>query len=76
MSNVVEFTGITTLDIPADRILATAQGAGLKDVLVIGYRDDGSFHFASSVADGGDVLWLLELTKRRLFEAADRLTGD
>jgi hypothetical protein len=70
MSNVVEFTGVTTLNIPADRILATARDASLKDVLVIGYRDDGSFYFASSLADGGDALWLLELTKRRLFEAA------
>lgn len=70
MSNVVEFGGVTRLDIPADRILAAAQDTALTDVLVIGYRDDGSFYFASSVADGGDALWLLELAKRRLFQAA------
>lgn len=69
MSNVVEFGGVTKLDIPVDRILAKAADAGLTDAVVIGYGADGEFYFASSLADGGDVLWLLELAKRRLFEA-------
>lgn len=70
MSNVIEFTGVTTLDSSPARVLLTVQNESLQDVLVIGYRDDGSFYFASSLADGGDALWLLELAKRRLFEAA------
>jgi hypothetical protein len=70
MSNVVEFSGVTKLDIPAERVITKAAKAGLTDVLVIGYDADGEFYFAGSMADGGDALWLLELAKRRLFGVA------
>jgi len=38
----------------------------LKSVLVIGYDEAGEEYFASSIADGGDVLWLLERCKQEL----------
>lgn len=68
--NIVEFDGITSLDIPPPRILAKAAGAKLESVVVIGFREDGNFYFASSGADGGDVLWLLELAKKQLLETS------
>lgn len=66
--NVVEWRGITVLDIPPTRILAKAAGASLKECVVVGFDGDGQFYFASSVADGGSVLWMFEMAKKRLLE--------
>ena len=67
--NVVELSGlITKLDIPPTRILAKAAGAKLEKCFVIGETDEGDFYFASSIADGGTVLWLMEMAKKRLME--------
>ncbi len=67
-ATVVEFDGVTKLDIPTSRILSKASDAELQSCVVIGYSGDGSFYFASSVADGGTVVWLLELAKKKLLE--------
>ncbi len=69
-NNVIEFDGVTTLDIPPPRILANAAGADLKDVVVIGWKKDGSFYFASSGADAAEVNWLLDTAKLELLEAS------
>ncbi len=69
--NVVTFPGITTLDIPPERILQKAGEAGLMDVVVLGYDKNGDEYFASSVADGAEVLWLLERLKLQLLRLAD-----
>lgn len=70
MTNVVRFTGITKLDIPADHVIESALGK-LKGVVILGYDKDGQEYFASSYADGGDMLWLLERAKKALLEVAD-----
>lgn len=70
MSEVVKFPGITRLDMPADLILQEATGK-LSGVIVIGWTKDEIEYFASSIADGGDVLWLLERFKKSLLETAD-----
>jgi len=65
MGKIIEFNGVTKLDLPPDRILSAATGK-LNSVIVIGYdRDDLEF-FATSIADGGEVLWLLERCKLAL----------
>ncbi len=69
-NNVIEFTGITKLDIPADRILENHIGA-LDSVVIMGWDKDGQEVFASSLADGGDVLWLIERLKIKLMEYKD-----
>ena len=56
MGDVVPFTGITTLDLPVERVLEAALAAGLRDVVVCGHTEDGTEYFASSAADGGTVL--------------------
>lgn len=66
--NVVTLRTITKLDIPADRVLAEASKAGLTSVMVIGYDADGDEYFASSIADGGTCLWLMERMKKHLIE--------
>lgn len=70
MGNVVTFTGITKLDLPPDRILESAVGQ-LDAVVVLGYDKEGKEYFASSYADGGDVLWLMEKCKKMLMEVCD-----
>lgn len=67
-ATVVEFDGITTLDVPPARILSKAADAELQSCVVIGYREDGSFYFASSVSDGAEVVWLMEVAKKKLLE--------
>ena len=66
MSKVILFTGITKLDLPPDRILEKNIGTGLEGVVIMGYDKDGQEVFASSYADGGVVLWLIERLKQRL----------
>lgn len=67
MGDVVTFRGITKLDLPPDRILDDAVGK-LEGVVILGYTKEGDEFFASSYADGGNVLWLLERLKRQLLE--------
>lgn len=70
MTNIIRFPGITKLDMPADHVLESALGK-LEGVVVLGYDKDGQEYFASSYADGGDMLWLLERAKKALLEMAD-----
>lgn len=68
--NVITLNNITSLDIPAERVLREAIPE-LKDAVVIGFDNEGEFYFASSKADGANVLWLLEVAKKKLIEAAE-----
>ena len=65
MSNVILFNGITKLDLDPDMVLENTKGK-LEGVILIGYDKEGEEYFASTYADGGDVLWLLERMKLRL----------
>ena len=58
MSNVVDGHFITSLDVPVEKVLNSA--AGLQSVVVLGYTSDGQEFFSSSIADGSEVLWLIE----------------
>ena len=73
MADVVEFGGITKLDIPPERILNGALESNLQSAVVIGFDEDGEFYFASSQADGGEVLWLLELARIGLMRSAEEM---
>ncbi len=67
-AKIIPLGNITSLDLPADRILENNIGE-LESVILIGYHKDGSEFFASSIADGGTVLWLLERLKLQLLTA-------
>ena len=67
--NVIPLGGITKMDLPTDKVLDGAKGSCSDGVVLIGFDDDGELYFASSVAHGGTVLWLLEMAKKRLLEA-------
>lgn len=69
MNDITILRCVTRLDLPPDRILSAAIGT-LESVIVIGYDKDGEEYFASSYADGGDALWLLERCKMALLTTA------
>jgi hypothetical protein len=71
MGDVVVLPVVTCLDLPPERVLQAALEAGLTEVIIVGYAADGSEYFASSVGDGGDVLWHLERAKLRLLRTVD-----
>lgn len=66
-AKVIPFTGITRVDLDPDRVLENKKGA-LAGVVIMGWDHDGNEVFASSYADGGTVLWLLERCKLRLLD--------
>lgn len=62
------FDGVTTLDIPVDRVLEAAIGQGLEKVLIIGEEEDGKLYVACSTGNVGEVLVLMERAKNRLLK--------
>lgn len=70
--NVIPLGGITRLDLPVSRVLDAAKdhvdGGG---VIVIGWDGDGELYFSSSIADGGECLWLMEKAKLALLSAGE-----
>lgn len=74
MGDVVVLKGPTRLDIPAERVLQAALDAGLESVVICGFDKEGNEYFASSIADGADVVWLVERCKLATFRAADELS--
>ena len=74
-SNVVDWCGITRLDLDPDRVIDAAKGK-LTDVVILGHDIDGEEYFASSQADGGTVLWLMERAKMKRLGVPDTLQED
>jgi hypothetical protein len=66
-AKIIPFTGITRLDLDPDVILEANKGK-LAGLVLVGWDTDGELIAASTYADGGTVLWLLEQCKRRLLE--------
>jgi len=64
--NVIPLGNITRLDLPVDSVLDAAKEDISERVVVLGWDKDGELYFASSFADGGDVMWLLEKAKLAL----------
>lgn len=65
---IIELPVVTSLDVPAERILSAAIDANLSGVIIAGYEEDGEYYFASSIADGGECLWLIEQFKKELLD--------
>lgn len=66
MSNVEKFYPANAAD-HADNVLEQAMGR-YRSVLVLGWDRDGEFdaRATTDLADGGDVLWLVEVFKHKL----------
>lgn len=64
-------------DIDPDQVLAKAYGE-LDQVVLTGFDKEGKPYYASSVGDGGDILWLIKKLEFKLMENsrnADETTG-
>ena len=70
MGDIVRLNNVTRIDIPADVILEAALKANLKSVVLVGYGEDGDIYAASSLADGADALWMIEILKLKLLNIA------
>jgi len=66
-AKVIPLGCITKLDLPVDQILEAAKGK-MQGVVLLGYDNNDELYFASTIADGGDVIWLLENAKKQLLE--------
>lgn len=69
MTDDVEYVKgmLTTLDVPVERVLK--GGEVLKEVLVLGWTEEGSnFYMASSKSDIADLVLLLEIAKKELLD--------
>lgn len=73
MSKLLRFRGVTRLDLePLPMLEAIVEDAPkLSSVLVMGFTKEGGVFFASSQADGGDVMWLMESCKHALLNAGE-----
>ncbi len=70
---VVDFTGITTLDLNPDRLLEKAKGK-LESVLILGLTTEGEEYFASSKADAEYPIYMVERAKHRLMKMIDEMS--
>ena len=68
MGDVVILNTVTRLDLPADRILKAAIEADLDGCCVMGFTKSGDVYAATTYADGGSLLWLMEVVKVRLMQ--------
>lgn len=67
MGKVIPLGNVTRLDMPPDQVLREAMGK-FEGVVLVGFNHDGNVVAATSYADGGAVLWLLESCKMKLME--------
>lgn len=70
MAEIVFLPCVTTHNLPPDRVLEGALREELEGVVVLGFTKQAEPYFASSYADGGDVMWLMELCKAELLRIA------
>lgn len=70
MTNVIQFNGITRLNLDPDVVLENNKGK-LAGLVILGYDKEGGEYFSSTYADGGEVLWLLERMKLRLLTISE-----
>jgi hypothetical protein len=66
--NIVPFTGPTRHNTETKSVLESALAIELEECVVIGVDKTGELYFASSMADGGSVLWWMAKAKKALLE--------
>lgn len=67
--NVAIFPGATEEDYDPNVVLAAAQRANLESVFVVGWTQDGELFASASIANCGDLLWLMEVAKAKMMRA-------
>lgn len=71
--NVIVFPGFTTLDIPVERPLKAAlkEVDNIEDIFICGRMKDGAYFFASSTANGPEIVWMIERAKQVIMDGVD-----
>ena len=72
MGKLIPLGNITRLDLPVNTVLKAAEDQ-LESVVLLGYDKEGEEYFASTIADGGEVIWLLEKAKKKLLEITETI---
>lgn len=75
MGEVVKWTGLTRHDTNPDDRLQEAVGI-VEGCVIVGFDKDGDDYFASSYADGADVVFLLERAKYNIMRKIDELSAE
>lgn len=68
--NVVDLPVVTKLDLDPDRVLRKLEGK-LSRFVLVGYDKEDQEFLSSTIADGPEVLWLLERAKMQLLNIVD-----
>lgn len=66
MGDVVILNVDSTLPIPCERVISAALEANLKEVVVTGWCEDGTFYFAMSETIPANIGHVLDLAKATL----------
>ncbi|MGB4899104.1 MAG: hypothetical protein WBP57_11875 [Ignavibacteria bacterium] len=69
--NVEWLEQVTYNDLRVEDVLLHALNRGLKNVVVIGYYEDGSEYFKSSYASGSDTVWHCNRVIHKLMKISD-----
>lgn len=70
MTNVVHFTGQTTVKQDADQILEANKGV-FDELIYMGHSKDGQFIAGGNISDVGQILIFIELLKRQLLDGME-----
>ena len=62
---------LPTKTVSTDKVLTDAVGQ-MREVIVLGFDTSGDFYCQTSHDGSADILWLLELAKKKLFESRDK----
>lgn len=73
MGDVVELDIVTSLPIPAERVLRKAIENGMRECVVVGLNSDGQSYFASSMPSSSAIIYYLERAKFDLLKMEDHI---
>jgi hypothetical protein len=68
MGDVIRPDFITKHDIPAEDVINGAKDAKFESVMVVGWTKDEGHYLASSTGDAAEMLFILELAKKRVID--------
>ena len=75
-TNVTALGGITRLEVDANRVIDKAAEVDFSHVVIIGFDAAGNEYFASSYADGAEVVWHIERAKFKLMVITDKIATE
>ena len=72
-ADVLPFTGISTLPVDPQRVIAASLEHGLTQVVICGFDSEGNDYFASSEPDAAVAGFHLDRAKWNLMRQVDRI---